>query len=325
MKPATAFDTFQTAVNADPEQLAEARRRRDVVLQSMASQGDTDSADCFVSGSLARKTQRGFIHDVDLVIAYEASEHPTWGSSGNSAEAALEHARSQIKAALGTQGSDSTEIRHTRLRNHSVKCFLNDPDDPHAFTVDIVPALRQENGKLLIPELLSTAWIESDPQYLIDAVARRQAEWNYFVPLVRQLKHWNAGVNTGMKNLAVEVLALHHLPVAATREDALQRFFTAATANIMSGIFDPAGVCGQIQPDLDLKLVKDALDEAASLAWDAYVLGVDDEDDQAVCKWRELFGSDFPEPSSGCGSGNNSGWPSIIVPTPRRVADAPQG
>ncbi len=121
MTPETAFDTFQTTVNADPDQLAEARRRRDRVLSSMSAQPDTDTDGCFVSGSLARGTQRGLIHDVDIVVVYDAAEHPTWGDAGDSAEEALEHARGQAKQALGTDGDDATEIRHTLLRNHSVE------------------------------------------------------------------------------------------------------------------------------------------------------------------------------------------------------------
>ncbi len=92
----------------------------------------------------------------------------------------------------------------------------------------------------------------------------------------------------------------------------------------MDGIEDPAGVYGAIQPDLDLAATKDVLDEAATIAWDASILGDDGNDDGAVCKWRELFGPDFPEPPGGCKKGTD-GMPAVIVPTPRRVADAPQG
>lgn len=325
MTPDTAFDTFQTAVNADPEQLTEARRRRDVVLNSMSAQPDTEADDCFVSGSLARGTQRGLIHDVDIVVVYTADDHPEWGAPGDSAEQALEHARGQAKDALGTDGDDGTEIRHTLLRNHSVKCFLDDPKDPKAFTVDIVPALRQDNGRLLVPERLTSRWIESDPQYLIREVARRHREWNRFVPLVRLLKHWNDQSDSQMKNLAVEVLALKHLSAVDSRQNAVQRFFTAAAANIMYGIDDPAGVCGLIQPDLDLAATKETLDEAATTAWDAYILGLDGHHDSAVCKWRDMFGDEFPDPPGGCDGGDRDGWPAIIVSTPRRVADAPQG
>lgn len=327
MTPDTAFEKFQTTVNADPEQLAEARRRRDVVLAAMGSVDDVDGDDSFVSGSLARGTQRGFIHDVDLVIVYDGDEHAGWGAPGDSAADALEHARGQVKDVLGTDGDEGEEIRHTLLRNHAVKCFLDDPDDPQAFTVDLVPALRQADGRLLIPEQLANKWTTSDPEYLIDEVKDRNDSWNQFVPLIRQLKHWNAQSDSEMKNLTVEVLALHHLDHTESRAQSLSEFFTAAAANILYGVEDPAGVCGEIQPDLDLHATKDVLDAAADLAWRAYTLGRDGNDDDAVCTWRALFGDDFPRPPSGCDGTSSKGAPAAIgtAATPRRIADAPQG
>lgn len=323
MTPDTSFDTFQTTVNADPSQLAKARERRDTVLDAMKSHDDVDGTDSFVSGSLARGTQRGQINDVDLVIVYKADEHPDWGEPGDSAEDALEHARGQVKDALGTNGELGEEIRHTLIRNHAIKCFLDDPDDPEAFTVDIVPALRKGSGRLLIPEQLSSRWIESDPQYLINEVARRHEEWNEFAKLVRLLKHWNDHSDSEMKSLTIEVLALKHLPATESRQKSIQRFFTAAEANILHGVSDPASVCGDIQPDLDLASTRRVLASAATVAWDAYTFGVDGEDVAAVCKWRELFGPDFPEPPDGCDDSGGSGVVGFVPP--RRVRDTPQG
>lgn len=325
MTPDTAFDQFQTTVNADPDQLTEARRRRDVVLGAMGTRTDVDKEDSFVSGSLARGTQRGLIHDVDLVIVYDADQHPDWGDPGPSATDALEYAREQVKEVLGTDGEAGEEIRHTLLRNHSVKCFLDDPHDPDAFTVDIVPALRQPEGIIKVPEQLSEKWVPSHPQHLIQEVAQRHKDWNQFVPLVRLLKHWNAQSDSDMKNLAVEVLALHHLHEAGSRAQSLSEFFTATAANILGGVDDPAGLCGPIQPDLDLDHTRQVLDEAAETAWRAYTLGRDGDDDAAVCAWRHLFGNDFPEPPDGCGAKGISGMPAVITSSPRPIADAPQG
>lgn len=327
MTPDTAFDKFQTTVNADPDQLAEARRRRNVVLDAMGGLDDANGDDSFVSGSLARGTQRGFIHDVDLVIVYDHGGHPDWGSPGDSAADALEHTRRQVKDVLGTDGDEGEEIRHTLLRNHAVKCFLDDLDDPQAFTVDLVPALRQPDGRLLIPEQLSNKWITSDPEHLIDEVKHRNETWNLFVPLIRQLKHWNAQSDSDMKNLTVEVLALNHLNQTGSRAQSLSEFLTAAAANILYGVEDPAGVCGAIQPDLDLHATKDVLDEAADLAWRAYNLGRDGNDDDAVCTWRALFGTDFPRPPAGCEGTSAKSPPAVIgaASTPRRIVDAPQG
>jgi hypothetical protein len=111
-----------------------------------------------------------------VVAVFDADEHPRWGDDGSSAEEALEHARTRVNEKLGSAGLG--EVRHTVLRNHSVKCFLDDKDDPDAFTVDVTPALLREDGGFWIPEKSTQKWIASDPQFLIDVVAKRHDEWN---------------------------------------------------------------------------------------------------------------------------------------------------
>ncbi|MEE1751081.1 hypothetical protein PUR26_00835, partial [Streptomyces sp. SP18CS02] len=112
------------------------------------------------SGSLSRSTQLKPINDVDIIAVYDGPEHPDWGSAGHSAEHALDHARDQVNRLLGkTNGSHGNEVRLARPRNHAVKCFLDDPDDESAFTVDVMPALRQADGTLLIPEKRSQTWV----------------------------------------------------------------------------------------------------------------------------------------------------------------------
>ena len=59
------------------------------------------------------------------------------------------------------------EVRLARPGNHAVKCFLDDPNDPDAFTVDAMPALRQADGALLVPEKSPKDWIRTDPEDLI--------------------------------------------------------------------------------------------------------------------------------------------------------------
>ena len=61
-----------------------------------------------------------------------------------------------------------------------------------------------------------------------------------------------------MKSLVVEVLALDLLPVA-DRPAALSRFFTAAAEAVWGPICDPAGLCGEIQPDMDRAAASAAL------------------------------------------------------------------
>ena len=104
----------------------------------------------------------------------------------------------------------------------------------------------------------------------------------------------------------------------------------------MSGVNDPADWCGEIQPDLDRYTARAALLEAADIAAKSVDAEQREDHDMAVCLWRSVFGTDFPEPPGGCpgtGTGNASarrsseGLRAITAPAliRRPVKDAPQG
>ncbi len=328
-----AFDTLQTEVDVHDRADKKARARRDLFRKALGPEADV--LEVFPSGSLARGSQISPIHDVDLVAVYDPEAHPDWGQDGDSAADALAYTHEQIRSLLGTDGSYAAgEVRLIHDKNHSVKCFLDDPDEVElAFTVDVVPALRH-NGHLLIPEARNAKWVESDPEHLIELVRNRHADWNRFVPLVRALKRWNKDKGAGMKSLAIEVLALDFLP-EETRPKALSRFFNAAASRIQEPICDPAGLCGEIDPNMDRELAYEKLDAAASAAYQAVNAQDLGDTDKAACLWRDVFGDIFPEPECGCSTGTDTGTgtglligiggSTGVVDKPRPVVDAPQG
>ncbi len=329
-----AFDDLQEVADADPEQVAAALERRDLFENALGSEDDV--VQIVPSGSLARRTQRDPINDVDMLVVFDADEHPEWGEHGSSAEEALKHLRGRVKDLLGvTEGSVAKDVRRADVRNHAVKCFLDDPDDPDAFTVDVTPALRQPGGALLIPERKNATWIDTDPEHLIGEVERRNSDWNEFRPMVRVLKMWGKERGADLKSLTMEVLALNHLPAEVSRATALQRFFSAAELAIDQPIEDPAGLCGEIQPDLDIETARDQLNDAASNAWQAVDAAAAGDTERACCLWRKVFGDAFPEPDGGCEDGGEGGAGAafniglgagaIGIDEPRPVIDAPQG
>lgn len=319
MSVESGFDDLQRAADAPPEAVAEARRRRDAFREALPTADDIEKI--VPSGSLARGTHKDPIHDVDLVCVYDASSHPDWGAPGASALDALEHTRSLIKDKLGHDGSEGREVRRCDLRNHSVKCFLDDPDSPGAFTVDVTPALVHPERGFWIPQNDTEEWIRSDPGHLIDLVACRHDSWRQFAKLVRVLKRWNADHGEHIKSLVVEVLALDHLPVA-DRPLAVSRFFTAASVAVWSPVCDPAGLCGEIQPEMDRAATSAALEKAARAAATAVEAEAQGEGRRAMCLWREVFGSVYPAPIGGCGGAG----PALLPAAPkRRIVDAPQG
>ena len=319
MSVESGFNLLQTTVNVGDDDLAEARRRRDAVRHELVKEDDV--IEVRPSGSLARGTHKDPVNDVDLVVVFDAAEHPDWNQAGPSADAALAHLQDAVRRRLGSGGTG--DVRLARSRNHSVKCFLDDPGDPGAFTVDVTPALVRAEGGIYIPESKSAAWVASDPQHLIDLVAKRHEEWNEFARLVRVLKRWNTDHGGHMKSLTVEVLALTHLPVAA-RPNAIAAYFAAAQDAVWDPIVDPAGLCGPIQPDLDPGPVSNEMAKAADLANRAIEAEANGEKQNAQCLWRQVFGDIFPEPYGGCGAGGAGVAAGDAVPK-RRVVDSPQG
>jgi hypothetical protein len=317
MKVTEALDEYQATVNAEPDSVREARRRRDLFRDALTDCDDVNGVK--PSGSLARGTQKAPIHDVDLIIEYDASVHPGWGNNGDSAAEALDHTSALVNQTLGAaNGTHAREVRLASPRNHAVKCFLDDPDDPDAFTVDAMPALRQSDGTYLVPEKSNTTWIHTNPQYLIDRAADRHTRWNKFAGLVRMLKAWAAVQDVKIKSLVMEILALELLPERPNRPEALKEFFVRAAYKIENGehVVDPAGLCGEVQPDLDYDALERALRTAADKATAAIDAVNHNDHHKAIRLWGEIFGDGFPTAPA----------PAIVVPVvPRPVKDSPQG
>lgn len=317
-----AFDARQLAVNADFQQVKCARERRELFKQ--AFRGEQDVQEVFGSGSLARSTQLKPVHDVDMIIVFDPTDHPDWGSAGASSLAALEHVAARTRALIGPQGTVASLVRQVNVagRDRAVKCFVDPPDAPDAFTVDAMPALRQGDGTLLIPSARNGAWNTADPEYLIKAVATAQAEWQHFRPTVRVLKDWRLDLGTPVKSLVLEVLALKCLPRSGGRADALRQFFTASAVEVNYGVSDPAGHCGAIQPDLDVSRLSAALGQAGRTADLACTAAADGDTTGALRLWQSIFGPDFPAPEP---AKVGPGVAAATLIRPRPIKDAPQG
>lgn len=325
MNVSDAFDRFQHYVDADPEAVKEARRRGGAFKTAFEELEEVDEV--FISGSLARKTHKAPINDVDVVIVFRREARSEWGQPGTSAEEALSETSGMVNELLGaTNGAHEHLVRLARPGNHAVKCFVDDPDDPDAFTADAMPAFRTDTG-LLIPEKSSMDWVPSNPHYLIDQVRMRTESWSRYPATVRLVKAWakrQRGIE--IKSLVMEVLALHFLRYdGAAQSTALKEFFVRAAVYIEDGyeVTDPAEICGPIQNGLDYEKLADCLRDAANKAGDAWSKQALGDDTAAIRRWGEVFGEGFPSPPS------TSGRPTVIPPvvpdSPRPVKDTPQG
>jgi len=312
-----SFDSLQKEIDAAVEIVRLARERRDTFKAALSTASDVKVV--WGSGSLARSTQLQPVHDVDLVVEFDAAEHPTWGQDGASAEEAIKRCRDLVHNLLSSESGTYAQIVrrvNTADRNRAAKCFIDPPESANAFTVDVMPALRRDGG-ILIPFKSERRWTLADPEYLINRVAARQREWSQFRPLVRVLKHWarQHRSETGrVKSLVMEVLALDCLH-EGNRTEALKRFFIEASTHSLL-IEDPAKLSGVIQPDLNTAGLRRALEDSA-LSSTAAVRAVANNDQPAATRhWKDIFGDAFPLVI-----------PPVGVPEsgPRPIRDSPQG
>ncbi|WP_280403772.1 SMODS domain-containing nucleotidyltransferase [Nocardia brasiliensis] len=313
-----AFDAYQMAIDADPAHVALARERRDIFIGALA--GPRDVVEVVKSGSLQRRTQLDPIHDVDLIVVFDSEQHPDWGQPGDSSAEALAHVHDLVVSRLGSgKGTVDQLVRLASDRNRAVKCFVDPPEQEHAFTVDVMPVLRQADNTLLLPSTKDEFWSSADPEYLIEQVTQRQQQWKYFRPMVRVLKQWRKDVQVDgkIKSLVMEVLALECLPLNTNRPSALRSFFTSAAVRVNWGVSDPAGYCGLIQPDLDVEGLRLGLEDAADKADIACDLAARNDPDGAQRVWQELFGPDFPA--------SEKSESSSSAMSPPLIKDAPQG
>jgi hypothetical protein len=307
-----AFGQSGGVIDTDPLMVLLARSQGAVVIDAL--KGRPDVVAVIPSGNAGRGADLGSIHDVDLIVVFDKSMHPDWGGSG-SAQAVLEHLQSAIRETLQAgPGQPLGLVLDTRLRNHVVRCDLDRsmgpfnaviPDLP---PVDVMPAVRQ-GSHLGVPERRTDRWIDVDPEQLMRMVAARQRTWSNFDQIVRMIKGWADYQGLKMKPLAVELLVLQYLPRPGLSEtmscsDAVARFFEAASRAHISGLADPAGRYGEIDPQMNYGLLRKALDTSAELtreavdaerAWKIRHPGQEGVTHPSVF-WQEIFGRGFKRP-----------------------------
>lgn len=284
-----AFEEFGQAIQTDPFDLLLARWRRQEFIRKLAKLDEVE--EIIPSGSLARNTQVGEIHDLDLIVVFK--RQPGWGEGGNSAFEALEYMQERINSQLGDV------VHASDIRNHVVRCrnvalgrYVGMPSAP---PVDVMPAYR--HGSILrVPEQRSHKWVNVNPEKLQRLVAERTREWEYFDDVVKMVKHWAEHSNLNIQGVVIEALVLQCCPrprffQTLSVGEAVARFFDKASK--ISRIVDPTGRHWEMKPASGYFELIGKLKKAAGQARAAVAAERMGEDPSPF--WRSLFGSDFPK------------------------------
>lgn len=316
MNSEEAFRRFGHDIETDPIGMLLAEWQRSAFIHALKQLPDV--VDVIPAGSLARGTQIGPVHDVDLIVVFDSSAYPDWGYGSESALVAMQHLQASLLQQMHPwRGTDEGLFEETKIRNHVVQCngVSTGPFEgfvPSVPPVDVMPAV-QHHGHLRVPELhreglnlLGKNWIDVDPEKFMHLIEQRQRDWKYFKAVIKLVKAWAEEQGLKIKSMAIEVMVLKYCPrpglfETLTVSEAVTRFFEAAAKANIHSLTDPTGWCGEIDRHMNYGALRNALKEAAGLsrrALDAEravdrgqsILG----DDDPGSLWRKLFGKKFP-------------------------------
>jgi hypothetical protein len=312
------FDDFNREIKSDPLGVLLAKWRRDAFIAKLKRLPDV--IEVIPSGSLARDTLTGPVHDVDLIVVFDKSAHPDYGKGPESARAAMTYLEEKLLEQLHPLSGTEALIKGTEQRTHVVNCHGGSTGPyaefiPSAPPVDVMPAVRKEpnllgKSPLLVPELGEggAKWIDVDPETFMRQVEQRQREWKYFTEVIKMVKTWAKLNDLNMKTVAIEAMVLLYCPrprmfETLSRGEAIARFFEAASKARITSLKDPAGRCGEIDKKMDFGKLRSKLKVAAGLArqamdaeyaWENRFQLMQGATPPSVF-WRKLFGKEYPE------------------------------
>lgn len=279
------------------EVIAEARRRRDVV---MAAAGSFAAANrTFGSGSLAHRTAIAGVGgqethvDADGAVVIDRRRRPELGPDGDGegSRGIAEEVRDFIGSEIRDTYPDAT--MHVAGRKRSILVRFHQPlatgEDP---TADLIVALdRRHKPGLWIPQLRKDDWDASHPEMHTELITSGGASlWRTRRYVVRLGKAWN---NLQSRSLLcsfnIEVLAYEAVAPGMGLADALAATLRRVATTLPRGLTeDPAGVSGSI----GLPNGKDHAVKCLTRASEGLDRALDDPNDEEIV--REVLADLFP-------------------------------
>lgn len=322
-----AFDEFmRDTVNLDSEVVSAARKSRDNLIDNIAEFDDTDGffdlcKDFNVHfGSFARKTKCRELDDIDLMIGIAASgatynSSDSWDDVRITASASNE-AQKDCARDDGTLNSTSVinkfkkklenvrEYSRSEVKKNGEAVVLNLKSKDWSF--DIVPCfhtVKEANGReyYLIPNGNGN-WKKTDPlkdkEHVTDT---NQSKDGRVLELVRLCKKWNKVKNAKtIPSYLLETMIINYADSVTKLSEYIDLRFRDTLKyiadHIMSPVYDMKDIQGDIN-NLDLSdrwvLQQKAQSdyEKACKAWE-HESAHNQKD--AIKKWGEILGSDFP-------------------------------
>ncbi|MGB4778521.1 nucleotidyltransferase domain-containing protein [Microbacterium sp.] len=271
-----ALNTARSRIEVTPEELAEARRRRDAIADALEREfgGHT-----YVNGSIAHGDALNPLTDVDLGIVVPDPDGlygPGLRGPGALQESATDAIRREPK-------DEYPKLRVEHINRHrSILVRFGDPVTPGKadFTADVITAIDNRTGAgLYIPNYHT--WDRSHPERHTELVKEANAVTrSTFARGTRLMKHWNRKHDRPICSWNIKALALGCIIAPVTMTDYISTWLNHAIEQLSIGETpDPAGVAGPIkinekftmtQVIAEFKEAKAIFDRALMLEDDGY-------------------------------------------------------
>lgn len=318
-----AFAEFmKDTVNLDPDITSTARKSRDNLINNISGfSGDDDFFSVYQEknlkfGSFARRTKIRELDDIDLMLCLSAEGTRTYTETadciyinGNDSD------KSNRLLSYGTTYLNSTKVinrfisKLAELNDYS-KAEMHKNQEAatlkmksYTWNFDIVPCFYAKEDFYLIPDG-SGNWKKTDPRIDNDRTTEVNQKHNgKLLNLIRLVKYWNKRkVTLTIGSYLLECMILNIYDNADVKEHwwidiEFKNTLYELSKAVKNDVEDPKGIQGNINNFSldDRKKISDALYDAYSKAVEARSYEQDKKQKEAINKWREVLGSDFPK------------------------------
>jgi hypothetical protein len=246
------LDEIRQEISASDDDLREARKRRDLVLEAAAS--FEGALHTFKSGSVAHGNVNNPVSDADGGLVLDRRVHVTLGPDSVDAEGP-EDVVGDVRDHVMPMVRETYPNARSRLIKRAILIRFNEPNtdgvDP---SVDLVVAVTRKDAQgLWIPNRDQAAWDASHPEehtrlLTVGGKSLRVHRARVIRLAKVVIKH---DPTPALISFNVEALALAHITRVLTLAESMQLFFDQAGSSIKAGLTDdPAGVSGKIKlPD----------------------------------------------------------------------------
>jgi hypothetical protein len=283
------FDKARARISVPDDVLKEARKRRDLIRDIVEQ--EFAILRTFPSGSLAHGTHNDPLNDADAGVVLDRRMYEDLGPDGEGPCAIVEEVRSVLRERLK---EDYPNARFYTGGHRAIRINFMEPIELGAdnFTIDLIVAVRRDEGGVWIPDLDNDEWNPSHPERHVELViARNKATESHFARILRLAKHANARHGKTIVSFNVMALGLEAITEKVSLPEGLALLLRHAADSLDKGLTeDPAGVSGLIKVNLSRR--KDAskrFKTLADLAEEALELDADGQTAQAQRNWSKVL------------------------------------